>query len=316
MKIVVLDGGTLNPGDLSWDIIAENGAIEVYNNTNESEIINRSIDAEILIVNKIKLTPSILDSLPNLKYIAISATGYDNVDIAYCNKINIPVSHVKGYGSANVAQHVFALILALTNRVKIHHNLIQEGEWLKQNAFSFWDAPIIELAEKTIGIIGWGNIGQKVGAIAAGFEMKVIYYSASNKKSSFAENVELDELIKTSDFISLNTHLTDSNNQLVNANFLSNMKKSAFLINTSRGGLIDENALALALKSNQIAGAGLDVLSKEPPLNDHPLLHLENCIVTPHNAWATVEARQRMMNILNQNIQSFINGNPINLITE
>jgi glycerate dehydrogenase len=314
--MVVLDGGTLNPGDLSWDQLNALGTVTVYEKTNAENVLANARNADILIVNKVKLTADILQALPQLKYIAITATGFDNVDIAFCRSKNIPVSNIKNYGSATVAQHVFALILALTNRVEQHHAAVNAGIWQKKAAFSFWNAPIIELSNKTIGIIGWGNIGQKVAKIANGFEMKVLFHSKTTHSSALAEWVELDDLITYSDFISLHTHLSSDNIEMVNSAFLNQMKPTAYLINTSRGKLVNEHDLAFALNNQWIAGAGLDVLSQEPPPNDHPLLHLSNCIVTPHNAWASVEARQRMMHILNENIESFLKGCPKNLISE
>ncbi len=316
MNIVVLDGGTLNPGDLSWEKLNAFGPVSIFNQSNEESVLTNAKNAAILIVNKVKLTANILQQLPNLKYIAITATGYDNVDVAFCRSQNIPVSNIKNYGSTTVAQHVFALMLALTNRVEQHAAEVNSGTWRKKAAFSFWNAPIVELSGKTIGIIGWGNIGQKVAKIASGFEMKVLFHSKTECSSTFGEWVAMDTLIHLSDFISLHTHLSADNFEMVDQSFLKKMKRSAFLINTSRGKLINEKDLAMALKNNFIAGAGLDVLSQEPPSNDHPLLQLENCIVTPHNAWASVEARQRMMDILIENIDSFLKGSPKNLISE
>ena len=315
MKIIVLDGGTLNPGDISWTPIHELGELQVYEQSSIDRIVERSLDADIIIVNKVPITADVISQLPNLKYIAVSATGYNNIDMAACANRGILVSNVKDYGSSNVAQHVFALILALTNRVESHYQSVLKGKWQDSNAFSFWDVSIIELAKKTIGIIGWGNIGQKVGRIANGFEMNVLFSSKSQPSCDWAERVTMDELLSRSDIISINTQLTNKNAEMVNAEFLNRMKPNALLINTSRGALINEVDLATALRSGTIAGAGLDVLSVEPPSADHRLLHIENCVVTPHNAWASVEARQRLMNIMANNIRSYIEGHPDNLVT-
>ena len=314
MKIVILDGGALNPGDLDWDRLSLFGDFEIYERSKQKEIVNRAKNAELIIVNKVLITQDVLERLPSLKYIAVTATGYNNVDLNACKRLKIDVSNIVNYGSSAVAQHTFALILAITNRVQIHNQYVQQGEWVTRETFSFWDQPLIELNKKTLGIIGWGNIGQQVAKIALGFGMNVVFYSASGKTSKIASATSLESLIKRSDFISLNTHLNRDNKYLVNSTFLQMMKPTSYLINTSRGDLIKEEDLGIALKEGVIAGAALDVLSKEPPSIDHPLLGLNNCIVTPHNAWATKEARKRMMDILAVNIQSYIDGRPQNLV--
>lgn len=315
MKIVVLDGGTLNPGDLSWSSMKKHfGEITTFDQTPSDKIIERSIKADILVINKVVIDKEVIDQLPNLKYVAVSATGYNNIDVSACREKGILVSNISNYGSSTVAQHVFALLLALTNRVEKHHQLVKDGEWKNRNVFSFWTNSIIDLEGKTLGVIGWGNIGQKAGQIANGFGMKVIYHSSQYHQSSFAEAVDLDQLITTSDVISLNTHLTEDKYNMVNSAFLKKMKPTAYLINTSRGGLVNEIDLAAALKNESIAGAGLDVLKEEPASANHPLLKLDNCIITPHNAWASLAARQRLMTLLEENIQSFIDGHPQNLI--
>ncbi len=315
MKIVVLDGGTLNPGDLSWQQMKKRfGEITIYDQSPPEKIIERSKKADILVVNKVIIDKSVLDQLPRLKFIAVSATGYNNVDIENCNKRGILVSNVTNYGSDTVAQHVFALLLALTNQAFNHNLQVKDGEWEKRNVFSFWSAPINELSQKTIGIVGYGNIGRKVAKIAEGFNMNILFHSSSNI-SNDSKFVDLETLLAKSDVISINTHLNEHNQKLINRNFLSQMKSSAFLINTSRGGLIDESELYKALKNKKIAGAALDVLNEEPAKRNHPLLSLNNCIVTPHNAWASIEARSRLMDMLAKNIHSFINGTPKNLVS-
>ena len=314
MHTVILDGATLNPGDLSWGWISELSGYTLYENTPPEEIIQRSKDADILLVNKVVLAKTHITSLPKLRFIMVTATGINNVDINACRAMGIGVSNVTNYGTTTVAQHVFGLLLALTNKTWHHHQMVQTGEWMKRGSFSFWDAPLIELAGKTIGIIGYGNIGREVGRIANGFRMKVTYNSASAHVDEIGEAIDLETLIRQSDVVTLHTHLHDNNREMINSDFLNGMKQSAYLINTARGGLINEIDLRHALMTGSIAGAGLDVLSKEPPPDDHPLLHLENCIITPHNAWASVEARQRMMDIVKNNIRKFLSGKPINLV--
>jgi len=314
MKITILDGQTLNPGDLSWETLHTLGTVGLYGHTTEETVLKRSLDADILIVNKVVLDAETISRLPNLKFIAVTATGFNNIDITACNERGIPVSNVSNYGSNTVAQHVFALLLALTNRAETHAGLVREGQWKKSGAFSFWQAPLVELAGKTMGIIGYGNIGKSVASIANGFGMNVLYHSSSGQSGDPGTAVDLQTLLHRSDVITLHTHLHEGNRKMVDTNFLHNMRPTSYLINTARGGLVNETDLYMALKENIIAGAGLDVLSKEPADNDHPLIHLDNCIVTPHNAWASVEARQRLLNAVVENVKAFIKGRPINLV--
>lgn len=315
MKIVVLDGSTLNPGDLDWKVLEAFGQFEVYQESDKTQVVSRAANAEILLVNKVVIDSSVLNELPKLRMIAVTATGYNNIDIEACKRANITVSNVVNYGSTTVAQHVFALLLELTNRASRHHLLVQKGEWRKRRAFSFWVEPIVELADKTMGIIGMGHIGQEVARIANGFRMNVQYYSASDQSCPNATSVDLSKLIANSDVITLHTHLHGGNAEMVNAEFLDAMKPRAFLINTARGGLVDEAALYDALRHHRIGGAGLDVLNEEPPHDHHELLLLDNCIVTPHNAWASKEARQRLLDLTCENIRSFLDGQPIHVVS-
>ncbi len=317
-KIVVLDGYTLNPGDLDWGIIQKYGETLIYDRTNSIEIIERALDADILLVNKQKLDAAILKQLPKLKCICVTATGYNNVDVEFAKSKNIPVCNIIGYSTASVAQHVFSFILNFMNRCQDHNNAIQEGQWNESQDFSFQLSPSYELARKTIGIYGFGKIGQKVAEIAQSFDMKV---KATHKhpvrdRQAGIEFVHLEELFTECDFISLHAPLTIDNVGIINSKLLNLMKPSAYLINTARGPLINEIDLRDALENKKIAGAGLDVLSTEPPEANHPLFGLKNCIITPHVAWATVEARQKLMASTGENIKAFLDGNPRNVVNQ
>ncbi|MBX7226764.1 MAG: D-2-hydroxyacid dehydrogenase [Chitinophagales bacterium] len=307
MKIVILDGNTLNPGDLDWKVLEKYGNIDIYEQTQPSEVVQRSLQANVLIVNKVLLTREILLQLPNLQYVIVSATGYNNIDLLALKKLGIPASNVVNYGSDAVAQHTFALILELCNKVGRHNDLVQQGEWNKQTNFCFWEGKITELYGKTLGIIGMGSIGQKVAAIGSAFGMSIIYYSLSKQIACY-EKVTLDELFAQSDILTLHTILHTKNEGIINKGTLGRMKKSAFLINTSRGKLVNEPDLKYALDHSIIAGAALDTVSEEPPIDGNVLFGTKNCIITPHNAWAAIETRKRMLQIIDQLIFSFKNG--------
>lgn len=308
MNICVLDGYTLNPGDLDWNILEEFGNIKIYDQTYIEEIISRAECADILIVNKIPITEKIVSNLPNLKYLIVSATGYNNIDVEAFKRRNIPISNIVNYGSDAVAQHTFALILALTNKVYEHNQAIIEGQWGQTSNFCFWNSPLSELKDKKLGIIGMGSIGNKVAEIGKAFGMKVLYFSKSKKRCAFGTSTKIEKLLSESDIITIHTHLSNENEKFINSNFLKKLKKSAFLINTSRGKLIDEKDLAFALQNEIIAGAGLDTLSEEPAKTTNPLIGLKNCIITPHIAWAPQETRARMLQIIANCINSFQNG--------
>ena len=320
MKIVILDGAALNPGDLSWKGFEALGEVTVYQKTEEADILNRSIDAEILITNKTPLKKAVLEKLPKLKYIGVIATGYDVVDIEYARKRKIPVTNVPGYGSDAVAQQVFAFILDFANKIRIHDDSVKKGQWQEIGEFSYFLEPLTELGGKTIGIIGLGQIGQRVAEIALAFNMKVLAYNRSRKDifqdSNNFQWVEMEDLYKNSDFITLHVPLSKETEEMINLSALGKMKSSVIIINTARGGLIHEEALAEALNSERIAGAALDVLSTEPPSEDNPLLKAKNCIITPHIAWAAREARNRLMNIAVNNLKGYIKGNIINCVNE
>jgi len=313
-KTVVLDGYTLNPGDLSWENIASLGQIKLYDRTPVEQIVERCKEADIVLTNKVPFTEATLAQLPRLKMIAVTATGYNIIDIETARAKNIIVCNVPAYGTASVAQHTFALLLELTNRVGQHARSVSEGKWLRSEDWCFTEGPIIELEGKTIGIVGYGNIGQRVGLIAQAFGMKVIYYSPMIKPWTPDEPADLPTLFSTSDVVTLHCPLTPANHEFVNKDLLQGMKPSAFLINTARGQLIQEQDLADALNEGRLAGAALDVLSKEPPSADNPLLTARNCLLTPHNAWISREARTRILEITTANIRAFLDGQPVNRV--
>lgn len=318
MKLVILDAYAENPGDLSWDWLKNiTPEYEIYDITPPEKVIERSIDADILVTNKTVLTADILSQLPKLKYISTLATGYNVIDTQYAAERGIVVSNIPAYSTDGVAQLVFALILEIVNHVSLHNKSVKDGDWCRSEHFCYWKAPIAELANKTFGIVGFGKIGSAVAQIANAFGMKVIAYSPNTRTySGFGkvEFVSMEEVIKNSDFISLHCPLTADTQGLVNMDFLTKMKKSAVLINTSRGPVINEADLKKALDDGIIAAAGVDVLSTEPAKEDNPLLTCENCIITPHIAWASFEARSRLMNIFKSNVEGFVSGKPINVV--
>ena len=309
MNIVVLDGYTLNPGDLSWDALRELGSCEIYDRSAPDEIVPRSTSAEIVLTNKVKLNGEYMSSVSTLKYIGVTATGYNIVDVAAARERKVIVTNVPTYGTQSVAQMTFALLLELTQHVGHHAQSVREGRWTRSPDFCYWDYPLIELDGLTLGIIGFGRIGKMVGRLAEAFGMKVLTYS---RKQPVAE---METLFRRSDIISLHCPLTPETEHLVNEKRLAWMKPTAFLLNTSRGPLIDESALAKALNEGRIAGAGLDVLAVEPPTADKPLLRAKNCLITPHIAWATRAARSRLMEAVVENVRAFLAGESKNVVT-
>ena len=309
MNIVVLDGYTLNPGDLSWDALRELGSCEIYDRSAPDEIVPRSTSAEIVLTNKVKLNGEYMSSVPTLKYLGVTATGYNIVDVAAARERKVIVTNVPTYGTQSVAQMTFALLLELTQHVGHHAQTVREGRWTRSPDFCYWDYPLIELDGLTLGIIGFGRIGKMVGQLAEAFGMKVLTYS---RKQPVAE---METLFRRSDIISLHCPLTPQTEHLVNEKRLAWMKPTAFLLNTSRGPLIDESALAKALNKGRIAGAGLDVLAVEPPTADNPLLRAKNCLITPHIAWATRAARSRLMEAVVENVRAFLAGESKNVVT-
>lgn len=317
MKIVVLDGYGLNPGDLSWAELEKLGGVTVYDRTSPEDLLSRAKEAEILLTNKTVINGESLSQLPELKYIGVLATGYNVVDIEAAGSRGITVTNIPAYSTDSVAQIVFALLLAITNEVEHYTSDNRAGRWSRNADFCYWDSPLIELAGKTFGIVGLGHIGSKVARIASAFGMNVIAFTSKNQDelpSGIMKAESLESLLRESDVVSLHCPLTETTRQMINATTLSEMKSSAILINTGRGQLVDENALADALNKGMLRGAGVDVLSCEPPESDNPLLYARNCYVTPHIGWATVEARQRLMNIAVKNVADFINGIPSNVV--
>lgn len=314
MKIVVLDGYCLNPGDLDWNALKELGDVEIYDRTPANLTVERSQNAEILLTNKTLLNADNMSQMPKLKYIGVLATGYNVVDLSYTAKHNITVTNIPAYSTASVAQMVFAHILNITNSVGHHSKLVHNGDWTICNDFCFWDKPQIELAGKTIGLVGLGNTGMATARIALAFGMKVIAITTKNELPAGIQRVTYDELWQQSDIVSLHCPLCDNTRNIVNAKSLSLMKPTAILINTGRGPLVDEQALADALNSGMIMASGVDVLSTEPPKPDNPLLTAKNCFITPHIAWATLEARQRLMSIAVGNVKAFIDGKAVNVV--
>jgi glycerate dehydrogenase len=316
MNIVVLDGYTLNPGDLSWDGLERLGTCQIYDRTEPEDVLSRTGDAEIVLVNKVVLSREIIEQLPRLKYIGLLSTGYDVVDTEAARERNIPVTNVPTYGTQSVAQMTLAHLLNLTQHVAYHAQTVVDGRWHASPDFCYWDYPLIELAGLTMGLVGFGRIGRATARLALAFEMKVLAYDKFPPASlpEGVEMVDLDTLFRQSDVISLHAPLTPETKGMVNAARLAQMKKSAFLINTSRGPLVDEQALAEALNSERIAGAGLDVLAVEPPTTDNPLLTAKNCFITPHISWATQSARARLLNTVVENIRAFLAGRLENVV--
>lgn len=315
MQIVVTDGFTINPGDLDWSGVHQLGELIIHDRTPIEKIVERCSEAEIVITNKTPFSKETVQQLPRLKLICVTATGYNVIDTAAAREKNITVCNVPAYGTYSVAQHTFALILETTNHVALHAASVQQGDWIKAADWCYTKAPLTELAGKTMGIIGMGNIGQQVVSIANSFGMEVIYYSTHKKDINFAGYSSMEDIFRHSDFISLHCPLKADNHQFVNKQLIALMKPTAWLINTARGQLINEYDLANALNADQIGGAALDVLSVEPPQADNPLLKAKNCIITPHNAWVSKEARERIMNVTIENIKAFQNGTPKNVVT-
>jgi glycerate dehydrogenase len=313
MNIVVTDGFTLNPGDLSWKELESLGTVSYFDRSSPSEIAQRCREADIIITNKTPINKSIIDSSPRLKMIAVTATGFNIVDVNAANGKKIVVSNVPEYGTYSVAQHTFSLLLELSNQVGRHANSVNDGKWVNAIDWSYSLIPIIELKDKILGIVGLGRIGNQTARIAEAFGMKIQFFRGSPNGVNASE-VSLENLFSTSDFISLHCPLRPDNEQFINATLLSKMKPSAFLINTSRGQLVNEQELADALNQNVISGAALDVLSKEPPLSTNPLLNAKNCIITPHNAWISREARKRLLDTTIKNIEAFLIGKPQNVV--
>ncbi|RYU90715.1 D-2-hydroxyacid dehydrogenase [Mucilaginibacter terrigena] len=319
MKIVVLDGYTLNPGDISWDALKNLGEVVLYDRTPPAEVLERSRGADILLTNKTPLSGEVIDQLPGLRYIGVLATGYNIVDADAARRNGVVVCNAPGYGTTSVVQLTFALLLGLTQHVQQHSDSVMNGDWARSADFCYWNSPLVELAGKTIGIIGFGSIGQKVGDVATAFGMNIIGNSRTRTDQSHRDNfrwADIPELLAESDVVSIHCPLFPETTGLINTENLKRMKRSAFLLNTSRGPIIVDKDLADALNNDIIAGAGIDVLSVEPPRPDNPLFKAKNCIITPHIAWATKEARTRLMQMVVDNLAGYLNGNPVNVVNK
>ncbi|APG26703.1 glycerate dehydrogenase [Syntrophotalea acetylenivorans] len=321
MKIVVLDGHTLNPGDLSWSDLAALGELKVYDRTGLEVLQDRALGAEILLTNKVPIDGSLIEKLPKLRYVGVLATGYDIVDVSAATRHNIVVTNVPGYSTSSVVQMVFALLLEMTQQVGHYSRLVrEEGRWCESPDFCFWDRPLRELTGLRLGLVGFGQIGRQVARVASAFGMQVQVHTAHPEKYRSWQETEgivflgLEELFAQSDVVSLHCPLSEDTAGLVNASLLHMMKRRALLINTARGPLLDEQAVASALNSGRLAGLGIDVLSSEPPSVDNPLLTAANVHVTPHVAWATEEARRRLLDIAVANIKSFLTGEVSNRV--
>ena len=313
MKIVILDGKGINPGDLSWECFDKFGTVEVYDKTpTDAQTIERLQGATVAVTNKTPIDGAILGACPEVKLICVLATGYNAVDCDAAAKRNIPVCNVPGYGTNAVAQFTFSLLLELCNQVGLHSNSVHAGDWSSCPDFCYWKTPQMELFGKTLGIIGYGSIGRAVGKIAEAFGMKVLAYSRTHHPGT--EYVDLDTLLQKSDVITLHCPLFPETKGLINAQTIAKMKDGAILLNTSRGPLLDEFAVAEALKNGKLRGAAMDVVSSEPIPADSPLLTAPNCIITPHMAWAPLEARQRIMDIATASIRAFLSGDKKNVV--
>lgn len=316
MQIVLLDGYASNPGDLTWEPLKEMGKVTVYDRTQPSEVVERAHDAEIIVTNKVILTRQTLEQLPNLRLICVLATGYNTIDILAARDLGITVCNVPAYSTDSVAQMVFAQILNMTNRVAHYARQTREGRWSAAPDFCYWDLPVSELAGKTLGIVGLGHIGAKVASIAREFGMDVFAFTSKNSTGlpDYIQKTTLDGLLAVSDILTLHCPLTPDTHELINARTLARMKRGALLVNTGRGPLVNEADVAEALASGQLGGYGADVMCSEPPAADNPLFAQPNAFITPHIAWASVEARQRLLNATFDNIRAFQDGHPKNVV--
>ncbi len=317
MKIVVLDGYTLNPGDNQWTEVESLGTLRVYDRTPADQIVERAAEADIVLTNKTPLTAETLQRLPNLKFISVLATGYNIVDTDAARSSGVPVSNVPEYGTQSVAQYVLAAVLHFARQCALHDRLVREGQWQQCSDFCFWQTPLVELVGKRMGIIGFGRIGRCVGSLAHALGMEVLAFDIQQNQLPDYEPFaweSIEGIFARADFVSMHCPQTAENGELVNRRLLEKMQSHAIFINTARGGLVHEQDLADALNQGTLGGAALDVLSVEPPPAENPLLHAKNCMITPHIAWATLEARRRMMAVTAANIQAFLQGAPKNVV--
>ncbi len=316
MNIVILDGYTANPGDLSWQGLAEMGELTVYDRTHGEDIINRALEADIVLTNKVCLRRRELEQLPRLKYIGVLATGYNVVDLEACRERGIVVTNVPAYSTESVAQMVFAHLLCITHHVEHYAGQNRQGRWSSSEDFCYWDQPLMELQVKTFGVVGLGNIGRRVAAIAQAFGMQVVAYTSKSVSElpSYIRKVSMSELLTTSDVVSLHCPLTAETKHLMNEQTLRQMKPTAILINTGRGPLVNDEAVAQALNEGQLHAYCADVLTEEPPHADNPLLECPQAYLTPHIAWATSEARRRLVDVATSNVKAFLEGHPQNQV--
>jgi glycerate dehydrogenase len=315
MKIVVLDGHTLNPGDLTWEPLSALGDLTVHERTPREKTVERASGAAVVLTNKTVLGRAEIEALPGLQYIGVLATGYNVVDLAAAREAGVVVTNVPAYSTASVAQTVFAFILEFAQNVALHTDSVRAGEWTRSADFAYWKTPLVELAGKTLGIVGVGAIGQSVAALGRAFGMRVVAAVRTPREYEGIELLDLDEVFRQADVLSLHCPLTPQTEHLVNAERLATMKPTAFLVNTSRGAVVDPQALADALNEGRLAGAGIDVMIQEPPAADDPLLTARNCFITPHLAWATQEARGRLMATAIENVRLFVAGTPRNVVS-
>jgi glycerate dehydrogenase len=314
MNVVILDGYTINPGDLSWAPVSEMGDLTVYDRTAPDQVMDRCAQAEAILVSKVPFDAERLDALPNLRYIGVLATGYNVIDVRAARQRDITVTNAPDYSRDSVAQHVIALLLELAVRIDTHNASVRAGDWVASSDFCYWKTPLVELAGKTLGIVGLGSIGRRVATVAQALGMNTIAHTRSPKGMPEVDEVGLDDLLSRSDAVSLHCPLTPETEHLIDAGALSRMKPSAWLINTARGPIIDERALADALAGGRLAAAAVDVLSTEPPSPDNPLLGAPNCLITPHTAWATRESRARLIDIVADNLRAYIHDKPRNVV--
>lgn len=314
IKLTILDGHAVNPGDLPWDAFTKIADVTVFERTPSNLIIERIADSDAIFLNKISITEEILSASPNLKYIGVLATGYNVIDLVAAKKHGVTVTNIPAYSTDSVAQHTFSFILNFTNKVASHDQAVKNGDWVRCRDFCFWNSSLMELSGKTLGIFGYGNIGKKVTEIAKAFGMNVICCTRT-AKPGMPEQVSFKELLERSDFVTLHAPLTEQTKNIINKESLCRMKKSAYLINTARGGFVDEQALADALNEERIAGYAADVVVEEPMKADNPLLTAKNTVITPHIAWAPKETRARLQKIAFENLTGWLNGNPINVVS-
>ena len=314
MKITILDGNALNPGDLSWEPLKEFGELTLYPRTTPDLVVERIADSDAILLNKIQITEDILEKCPKLRYIGVQATGYNVIDIEACKRHNVTVTNVPAYSTAGVAQLVFAFISEFACHTQLHSDSVMKGDWCAAPDFCYWKTNLIELEGKNLGIFGYGNIGRRVAAIGKAYGMKILTCTRT-PKPDIENPCDFETLLRDSDFLSLHSPLTPETKGLIDEKALSMMKKTAFLINTARGALVDEIAVRHALEDKIIAGYACDVVSEEPMKYDNPLFGAPNCLITPHIAWAATETRQRLLNVVVDNLRSFINGSPKNVVS-